>query len=107
METTSNKNKGENHFFWYDSDDLSSEEDEKLGMNKEGAIEIFATGRKGTIRLDREMKKFDTCYNHGAKEVIKIAFATLVTFTRSSEPQTYRNAGSLFMVLSKEVGMIQ
>ena len=73
-----------------DNVDLSLEEEELLDMTDKGAIESIATGRTGTTRLEREMKKINTSYNPIVEEVMEMVFTSVETSRRYNEPQTFR-----------------
>ena len=59
-------------------------------MTDKGAIESIATGRAGTTRLEREMKKINTGYNPVVEEVMEMGFTSVETSKIYSEPQTFR-----------------
>ena len=59
-------------------------------MTDKGIIESTTTGRTGTTRLEREMKKINTSYNPVDEEVMEMVFTLVETSKRYSEPQTFR-----------------
>ena len=59
--------------------DLNSAEEELSDVTDKGAIESIATGRAGTTRLEREMKKVNTSYNPVVEEVMEMVFTFVET----------------------------